>query len=146
MWDPEDIWATSPTELLALFYAFINVLLLNRAIGLMSRVFTNGPENGVQSQVESYQRLKNGTWCRIALHYSALYGTDEGQNRAIRRMELRLPLHVGIVAIEKTAFGSPSTTITSLLLRGLFFFFLYLIGSWWGVPATPTSYGQKQPN
>ena len=27
-------------------------------IGLMSRVFANGPEDEVQSQVESYQRLK----------------------------------------------------------------------------------------
>ena len=25
-------------------------------------------ETGVQSQVESYQSLKNGTWCRFALH------------------------------------------------------------------------------
>ena len=25
-------------------------------------------ETGVQSQVELYQRLKNGTWCRLALH------------------------------------------------------------------------------
>ena len=25
-------------------------------------------ETRVQSQVESYQRLKNGTWCRFALH------------------------------------------------------------------------------
>ena len=29
----------------------------------MFRVFANGPEDLVQSQVESYQRLKNGTWC-----------------------------------------------------------------------------------
>ena len=30
----------------------------NRAIGLMSKVFANSPEDWVQSQVESYQRLK----------------------------------------------------------------------------------------
>ena len=33
----------------------------NRAIDLMSRVFANGPGDRVQSQIESYQRLKNGT-------------------------------------------------------------------------------------
>ena len=27
-------------------------------------------ETGVQSQIESYQRLKNGTWCRLSIqHY-----------------------------------------------------------------------------
>ena len=30
----------------------------NRLIGLVGRVFANGPETRVQSQVESYQRLK----------------------------------------------------------------------------------------
>ena len=30
----------------------------HRAIGLMSKVFANGLEERVQSQVESYQRLK----------------------------------------------------------------------------------------
>ena len=35
----------------------------NWAIGQMSRVFANSL---VQSQVELYQRLKNGTWCLLA--------------------------------------------------------------------------------
>ena len=39
----------------------------NRAIGLMCRVFANGPETGVQSQVESYQRLKNGTCLTLSI-------------------------------------------------------------------------------
>ena len=30
--------------------------------GLVGRVFASGPGTGVQSQVGSYQRLKNGTW------------------------------------------------------------------------------------
>ena len=34
--------------------------MLNWAIALMSRVFANGP--GVQSQIESYQRLKKKKW------------------------------------------------------------------------------------
>ena len=33
-------------------------------------------ETGFQSQVESYQRLKNGTWCILTLNL-ALEGTDQ---------------------------------------------------------------------
>ena len=33
--------------------------IISLLIGLVGRVFTNGPETWVQSQVESYQRLKN---------------------------------------------------------------------------------------
>ena len=47
-------------------------------------------ETGVQSLVESYQRLKK--WYLVP------------------------PLHLGIVAYEKGAFWTPSTTITNLLL------------------------------
>ena len=31
------------------------------------KVFANGPGDGVQSPVESYQRLKNGTWYLLVL-------------------------------------------------------------------------------
>ena len=48
-------------------------------------------ETRVQSQVESYQSLKK--WYLIP-PYS--------------------PLHIGVVAIEKGAFGLPSTTVTDL--------------------------------
>ena len=39
----------------------IQIMMKNRNVGLMGRVFANGPADGVQSQVESYQRLKDGT-------------------------------------------------------------------------------------
>ena len=38
----------------------------NRAIGQMIRVLDNGPGDKGSIPVESYQRLKNGTWCRLA--------------------------------------------------------------------------------
>ena len=41
------------------------VLDKNRLIGLVGRVFANGPETWVQSQVASYEDFKNGTWHRL---------------------------------------------------------------------------------
>ena len=38
-------------------HSSVVLIIANRAIGLMSREFANGEETGVQSQVESYQRL-----------------------------------------------------------------------------------------
>ena len=43
------------------FINFFEFIILGT--GLMSRVFANGPGDQIQSQVESYQRLKNCTWC-----------------------------------------------------------------------------------
>ena len=34
-------------------------------------------DSGVQTHVDLYQRLKNGTWCRLAQH-SVLKGKDQG--------------------------------------------------------------------
>ena len=49
----------SYNNLLQFFLLFtIEYEVPNRAIGLMSRVFTKIREAGVQSQIESYQRLK----------------------------------------------------------------------------------------
>ena len=40
------------------FHTFLQRFNVHRAIGPMSRVFANGKRERVQSQVESYQRLK----------------------------------------------------------------------------------------
>ena len=37
----------------------------------------------------------------------------KGKVEKIQRMESRLPLHLGVVAIEKGAFGSSSTEVTN---------------------------------
>ena len=51
---------------------------LNRSIGLMSRLFANGPGDQVQSQIESYQRLK-----KMVL-YAAFLSTQHYKIRAIK--------------------------------------------------------------
>ena len=52
------------------------------------------------------------TWCRPALH-SALKGTDQGKSGVIQGMELRLPLQLSVVAIEKRPFGPSSTKVAN---------------------------------
>ena len=43
-------------------------------------------------------------------HYKLL---DQGESRTIQRMECRPLLYSGLVAIEKGAFGSPSTEVAN---------------------------------
>ena len=63
-------------------------------------------EFGFQSQVESYQRLKNGYLITPSLTLSIIrYGS-----RVKWCNEYRPPLHHSVVANKKGAFGSPSTT------------------------------------
>ena len=65
-------------------------------------------ETGVQSQVNSYQRHKNGTWCCLAeIHYYKVW---------IQGMELHPPQHLSVVAIAKGAFGSSSTKVTNFYI------------------------------
>ena len=92
----------------------------NRAIGQMSRVFANGPgDRGVQSQVESYQRLKKWYLMPPCLTLSII--------RWATRVKwsnpgygVALSLHLGVVAIKKGVFGLPSTKG-----RQLYFYLLY---------------------
>ena len=71
-------------------------------------------ETGVQSQVESYQRLK------IMVLDAALRSTQryeariEGKSEAVLGIEGSPPLHFSVVAIEKEAFGSPLTMVDNL--------------------------------
>ena len=72
-------------------------------------------ETWVQSQAESYQRLKK--WylmlscltLSIIRYVSRVKESNPGKGVAT-------PLHLGIVAIEKGAFGSSSTTVANLIL------------------------------
>ena len=70
-------------------------------------------ETWVQSQVESYQRLKkmvlDATLLNIQ-HYKVRIKCKVGQSR---ERSSALPLHLGVVAIEKGAFWSPSTTVAN---------------------------------
>ena len=71
------------------------------------------PETWVQSQDESYQRLKKWYLMPPCLTLSIImYGSRV--NWSIPGKEYRPPLHLGIVVIEKGAFGSPSTMVVNV--------------------------------
>ena len=55
-------------------------------------------ETGVQSQVES----KNGTWCLNTQNYKVRF---KGKVEHSRESSSSYPLHLGVLAIEKWAFG-----------------------------------------
>ena len=64
-------------------------------------------KTGVQSQVELYQRLKKLYLMPPSLALSIMrYGS---------RVKWSNPVHLGVVAIEKGAFGSPLTKVTNFL-------------------------------
>ena len=90
-----------------------NLYYLDWLIGQAGRVFANGPGDCVQSQVASYQKLKK--WYLDA----ALQQYKVRIMGAIQGKEYRLPLHLSVVAIEKGAFGSPSTTVANFTLLTL---------------------------
>ena len=91
-----------------------NVLLIRpkvRVIGQMNRVLANGPGDQGSIQVDSYQRLKNGTWCHLVSHsiircLSRVKRSNPGNGVATS-------LHFSVVAIEKGAIGSLSTKVAN---------------------------------
>ena len=76
-------------------------------IGIMVKVFTNGL--GVQSQGESYQRLKKMVLDSTLLNTQHYKVWIKGKVEQSRGKEKRPLLHLGVVAIKKGDFGSPST-------------------------------------
>ena len=69
-------------------------------------------ETGVQSQVASYQDFKNGT--RYLLVNTQQYKVHiKGKVKQSRERSSAPSLHLGVVAIEKVNFGSPSTTVAN---------------------------------
>ena len=69
-------------------------------------------ETGVQSQVESYQRLKK--WYSIPPCLSQHYKVwIKGKVEQSREKSLHPPQHLGVVAMEKGAFGSRLTTVAN---------------------------------
>ena len=72
-------------------------------------------KTNVQSQVESYQRLEK---LYLIPPYLTLCIIRFGSRVkwSIQGMEKHPPLHCGVVAIEKGAFGSPSTKVANFTL------------------------------
>ena len=75
----------------------------------MVRVFANG-----KSQVESYQRFKKWYLMPPSLTLSII--RIRGKLEHSREWSSALPLHLGVVAIKKGPFGSPSTTVANFFL------------------------------
>ena len=67
-------------------------------------------ETGILYKVKSYQRLKKWYSMSPCLKLSIIKHGSRVSG-AIQEKEKRLPLHLGVVAIEKEDIGSPSTTV-----------------------------------
>ena len=87
-------------------------------------------EAGVQSQVESYQRLKKWYLMPPCLTLSIIRWGIKGKVEYSWERSSALPLQLGVVAIEKGAFWSPSTKFANLLSLEivLYMFFFWLVG------------------
>ena len=69
-------------------------------------------ETWIQSQVETYQRFKKWYLMLPCRTFSIIrYGSRV--SRVIQGKEYCPPLHLGVVAIEKEAFGSPTTRVVN---------------------------------
>ena len=88
--------------------------LFKAEVSPFSRVecLTMDRETGVQSQVESYQRLKKWYLIPLCLTLSIIRYVSRVKWSNPRK-GVAPPLHLGVVAIEKGALGSPSTTVAN---------------------------------
>ena len=87
-------------------------------------MFTNGREIWVQSQVVIPKTLK------MVLDTSLLSTQQykvciEGKVEQSKERSSIFPRHLGVVAIEKGAFRSPSTTVANLLLTNIYIWLVY---------------------
>ena len=87
--------------------------MYHRAICRMSRVFVNGPGDWGSIPVRVIPKIQ-----KIVLD-AALFNTQhykvriKGKVEQSREWSSALPLHLGVVAMEKGAFGSPSTKVAN---------------------------------
>ena len=73
-------------------------------------------ETLVQSQVKSYQRLKKFVLDASLLNNQHYKVRIKGKVEQSKERSSAHPLHLGIVAIEKGAFESPSTMVANFTL------------------------------
>ena len=96
-------------------------LIYKRIIGLVGKYLPIAKETMVQSLVVSYRKLKKWylilPWLILSIIRYVFMGKVEQS-----RKKSSTPQHFGVVAIEKEAFGSPSTTVTN-------FTYLYRVNS-----------------
>ena len=83
-------------------------------------------ETGIQSRVESYQRLLKMVLDTSLLNTQQYKVRIKGKVEQSRERSSTLPIHLGVVAIEKRAFGSPSTSVANFTyFLCLHIFFIY---------------------
>ena len=84
-------------------------------------------ETGVQSQVESYQRLKKQYLMPVCLTLNNIIRYGSRVSWTVQGMELCPPLHLDVISLEKGAFVSHSTTVCQLtyLMRENFWVIIF---------------------
>ena len=98
----------------------------NWSIGLVGRVFAKGSKTEVQSQVESYQRLKKHylilpcLTLSIIRYESKVKWSNPGK-------EWHPSLHLGVVAIEKGAFKSQLRSPTFTYFYSIIIICLHIV-------------------
>ena len=97
----------------------------NRLIGLVGRVFANGPRDlgSIPGRVipKTFKMVLDTSLLNTQQYKVRIKGKVEQS----RERSSGLPLHFGVVAIENGAFWSPSTTIANLLI----YLFIYRLNS-----------------
>ena len=76
----------------------------HRAIDLMSRVFSNGPGNRGSISAQVIPKTQKMVLDAVLVN-TQNYKVQIKGSGAIQGMEYHPPLHLGVVAIEKEAFG-----------------------------------------
>ena len=82
--------------------------------GIMVRMFTNGP--GDRGSIPGRAMPKNQKMVLDASLTLSVIRYGQRVSGAIQRNEYCSHLHLGVVAREKEAFGSPSTTVGQLYI------------------------------
>ena len=87
----------------------MNLSRLHWAIGLMSRVFANGLGDRGSIPGRVIPKIKKMVIYVTLLSTQHYKVRIKGKVKQFRERSSALPLHIGVVAIEKGAFGSLST-------------------------------------
>ena len=88
-------------------------MILTRLIDLVGRVFVNGPVDVGSIPGQVIPKTLKMVLDTSLLNTQKYKGRIKGKMEQSRERSSALPLHFGVVAIEKGAFRSPSTTVTN---------------------------------
>ena len=111
------------SSLFFIFDKYLYIIYRDRLIGLVGRVLANRPEDmrSIPSRViPKTLKMVLGASLLNTQRYKVRI---KGKSGAIQGKELRPPLHLGVEAIEKGAFWSPSTTVANITIYMRWFIF-----------------------